>query len=402
MMAVPARELAILGGQPAFAEPLHVGRPDCGDRTSFLARVNDILDSAWLSNGGPYVRRFEEFVAQTTGAAHCVAFTSATTALELLVQALGLQGEVIVPSFTFAATPHSLVRHGVTPVFADIDPDTFCLDPRAVEKLITPQTTAVLGVHCWGNSCAVEELTRICDHHRLKLLFDAAHAFHCSHAGRPIGTFGVAEVFSFHATKFLHSFEGGAVTTNDASLAHQLRLLRNFGLVEGDDAMMAGTNGKMTEIAAAMGLTMAESLDRLLAANHRNQKLYTEAFAGIEGLTVMPDIAGDQRNGQYVVVLVDEAQTGLHRDILQKVLMAENVLARRYFYPGCHRLTAYQEMYRLRPTDLQVTGRMTGQVLVLPTGTAVGEEQIQCIAEICRTSLRRRVEITASAACCFP
>jgi len=192
-------DLAIFGAKPAFEEPLHVGRPNIGRRERFLERVNAILDRGWLTNDGPCVQQFEHVVAKFLGVRHCVAMCNATIALELTIRALQMKGEVIVPSFTFIATAHALQWQGITPVFSDVVPSTHSIDPRRVEELITPRTTGIIGVHLWGKPCAIEELTEIARRLDVGLIFDAAHAFGCSHQGRMIGNFGRAEIFSFHA-----------------------------------------------------------------------------------------------------------------------------------------------------------------------------------------------------------
>ncbi len=194
--------LAIFGGAPALDAVRHVGRPNIGDRRRLLERFNDLLDRRWLTNAGPYVQEFEQKLAALMGVEHCVAMCNGTVALEIAVRAAGLTGEVIVPSFTFVATAHALQWQEITPVFCDIDPTSYCLDPRRVEAMITPRTTGIIGVHLWGRPCDVDALTEIASRHRLKLLFDAAHAFGCSYKGRSVGGFGDAEVLSFHATKF--------------------------------------------------------------------------------------------------------------------------------------------------------------------------------------------------------
>jgi dTDP-4-amino-4,6-dideoxygalactose transaminase len=264
------QSLAIFGGEPTFAEKLHVGRPNIGDRARLLERFNNILDTRWLSNMGPYEREFEQRLSEMIGTKHCIAMCNATVALEIAIRALGLTGEVLVPSFTFVATAHALQWQQITPVFCDIDLETHCLDPRSVEAMITPRTTGIIGVHLWGHPCKIEELTEITARNNLRLLFDAAHAFGCSHRGRTIGNFGDAEVFSCHATKFFNTFEGGAVTTNDDELAEEIRLMKNFGFAGYDQVVYIGTNGKMSEISAAMGLTSLESLDEFIQINHRN------------------------------------------------------------------------------------------------------------------------------------
>src|ERR1051325_9852974 len=176
-------ELAIFGGRPAFEQTLHVGRPNIGDRRKFASRVDDILDRRWLTNDGPYVSEFEQRIIELTGVKHCIVTCNATIALEIAIRALGLKGEVIVPSFTFIATAHALQWQEITPVFCDIDPHTHTLDPRLIERMITPRTTGILGVHLWGRPCDTEALSEIALRRRLDVLFDASHAFGCSHGG---------------------------------------------------------------------------------------------------------------------------------------------------------------------------------------------------------------------------
>lgn len=381
-------DLAILGGAPAFAEPLHVGRPNVGDRGRFLARVGEMLDRRWLTNDGPLLKEFEERVAGLLDVRHCAAICNGTIALELTIRALGLAGEVIVPSFTFVATAHALEWHGIRPVFADIDPRTHTLDPSAVERAITPRTSAILGVHLWGRPCAVDALTAIAKAHRLRLVFDAAHAFACSHRGRMLGGFGDAEILSFHATKFFNTLEGGAVVTNDDDLAGRLRLMRNFGFAGYDTVVMSGTNGKMNEACAAMGLTNLEHLDEFIAHNARNHAYYRGALDGLPGITVVPYDERERCNYQYVVLEIDAGRAELSRDDLLEVLWAERVLARRYFFPGVHRM----EPYRTRDPDaaarLPQTERLASRVLSLPTGTAIGRAEIETIAAIMRLAVR--------------
>jgi dTDP-4-amino-4,6-dideoxygalactose transaminase len=196
-------DLAIFGGQVAFEERLYVGRPNIGNRKRLLERIDSILDSRWLSNDGPLVTEFEQKVAKYVGVKHCIATCNATVALEILIRALDLQGEVIIPAFTFIATAHALEWQQITPVFCDIEPRQHLLDPSRVEQAITSRTTGIIGVHLWGQICDVEALSDIANRHRLKLLFDAAHAFGSTYKNQNVGNFGNAEVFSFHATKSL-------------------------------------------------------------------------------------------------------------------------------------------------------------------------------------------------------
>ena len=380
-------DLALLGGDPAFSEPLHVGRPNIGDRTALLSRINDLLDRRWLSNDGPFVQEFEQRIADLLGVKHCIAMCNATVALEIAIRALGLHGEVIVPSFTFIATAHALQWQEITPVFCDVDPATHNLDPAKVEAMITPRTTGIIGVHVWGRPCAIEALSEIAQRRGLKLMFDAAHAFGCSHCGQMIGNFGEAEVFSFHATKFFNTFEGGAVTTNDDELASRIRRMRNFGFAGYDEVVCLGTNGKMSEISAAMGLTNLQSLDEFIRVNQRNYRQYQQEINRLPGLSLIHYDESEKCNYQYMAVEVDPQMTGLHRDVLIKVLKAENVLARRYFWPGCHRMEPYRSLFPDAYLSLPQTEKIAERIMILPTGTAVGEPEIEIICDILRTAI---------------
>jgi dTDP-4-amino-4,6-dideoxygalactose transaminase len=387
-------DLAILGGTPAFAEKLHVGRPNIGNRDRLMERVNNILDSRWLTNGGPYEQAFERRIADLTGVKHCVAMCNATVALEIAIRALGMTGEVIVPSFTFVATAHALQWQEITPVFCDIDSRTFTLDPVKVEAMITPRTTGIIAVHVFGKICDVKALSEIAKRRGLKLIFDSAHAFGCSYHGQPVGRFGDAEVFSFHATKFINALEGGAVVTNDTELAQKIRLMKNFGFTHYDRTNYIGTNGKMNEVSAAMGLTNMESIDDFVAVNHRNYTLYAQEFGDLEGVSLVTYDSREKCNYQYVVVEIDQDRTLVTRDQLMELLHKENVLARRYFYPGCHQMEPYRSYFPHAGLLLPVTERLAERVLSLPTGTAIGSDEIRKICEIIRLVVNNGREVS--------
>lgn len=389
------QRLAILEGEPYFPEPLHVGRPNVGNTEALFQRIQGALDRKWLTNDGPLVRDFEERVADYLGVKHCLTTCNATVGLEIACRAAGLTGEVIVPSFTFVATAHALQWQGITPVFCDVEPVTHTIDPARVEELITPRTSGIVGVHVWGRACAVDELTAIAHRNNLALLFDAAHAFGCTYRQQRLGSFGDAEVFSFHATKFMNSCEGGAITTNDDAFAEKVRLMRNFGFSGVDNVVCMGTNGKMTEIAAAMGLTSLDSVDEFIAANERNYASYAEELERIPGLTLQRYSDCEQSNFQYVVVDVDTDQFGLSRDELVRVLLAENVLARRYFYPACHRMEPYRAMHLRSGATLPVTEELCTRLLQLPTGNNIDRADIGGIGEILRAAHRRAGAIRA-------
>jgi len=382
------RQLAVLGGPPAFAGPLHVGRPNLGNRARFIHRVNQMLDRRWLTNHGPFVQEFECKIAAFVGVKHCIAMCNATVALEIAIRAAGLEGEVIVPSYTFIATAHALQWQEITPVFCDLDPETHNLDPRKVEALITPRTTGIIGVHVWGRPCAINELTALARAHDLTMIFDSAHAFGCSYQGRMIGSFGLCEVLSFHATKFLNAIEGGAVVTNDDHLARKIRLMKNFGFAGYDNVIYLGTNGKMTEVSAAMGLTNLEAVDEFRAANLRNYDCYRHGLRGVAGLKLIEFDRAERCNYQYIVLEADPQETGLTRNELVAVLHAENVLARKYFWPGCHRMEPYRSYFPHAELLVPETVKLAAKVLVLPTGASIGPEAIRLTCEIIHQAIR--------------
>jgi dTDP-4-amino-4,6-dideoxygalactose transaminase len=382
-----ADDLAILGGNPRFDQVVHVGRPNVGDRQRYFVLAGEMFDRCWLTNNGPFVEELESRITERLGVRHCVAVCNGTLALEIAVRATGMSGEVIVPSFTFVGTAHALQWQGVTPVFCDVDPRTHNLDPAKVEELITSRTTGIMGVHLWGRPCDVSTLSEIADRHGLSLVFDAAHAFASQRDGVMVGGFGSAEVFSFHATKFFNTFEGGAITTNDEHLADRLRLMRNFGFADIDDVVELGTNGKMPETCAAMGLVNLDSVDEFIEVNRSNYQAYRRGLDGLPGITLLdPDLMGGS-NHQYIVVEVEAEATGLSRDDLVRVLWAENIHARRYFTPGCHRMEPYLSLFPASGRRLPVTERLADAVMVLPTGTSVDPSAIGVICDVIRAAV---------------
>lgn len=374
-------DLAINGATPAFIEPVHVGRPNIGDRDGFIASIHKILDNRWLTNDGPMVREFEQRIADYLGVKHCVAMCNGTIALEIAIRALGLRGEVIVPSWTFVATAHALYWQGITPVFVDIDPTTHNLDPAAVRRMITPRTTGIIGVHLWGRAAPIDELQAIAEEQGLKLMFDAAHAFGSTYKNQSIGRFGDCEVFSFHATKAFNTFEGGAVTTNDDTLAKTLRLMRNFGFAGYDNVIYPGTNGKMIEVCAAMGLANLEAFDRIVVANRSNHDAYRKALSGVPGVKLLGYDPHERNSHHYVVIELDE-ECPASRDEIVEALHAENVLARKYFWPGSHNMKPYCDLFPHAGRLLENTLGVAERVVVLPNGTSLPDGAIDTIASI--------------------
>lgn len=387
--------LAIFGAVPRFSRELHVGAPNVVDRDAFLQRLQRIFDRNRLTNSGPEERELEETIARRAGVRHSVAVVNATSALQILCRALDWHGEVIVPSFTFVATAHAFAWLGVKPVFCDVHPETHNIDPRCVDDLITDRTAGILGVHLWGRPCDVQALQQIADRHHVDLVFDAAQAWGCSLGDTPIGRFGRAEVFSFHATKWVHGFEGGAITTDDSDLAERCAALKQFGFVGYDRTAMVGTNATMTEVAAAMALVSMDGETHILERNRANFDAYASALRDLPGVAMVQPDAGNRWHYHYVVLEIDDAVAPLSRDELQQVLWHERVLARRYFYPGCHRL----EPYRSRPVQapLPVTEQLAHRTLALPTGLQMEPHEAAVVCDIIQAAcadapaVRRRV-----------
>lgn len=390
------RDLAVFGGRPHFDRPLHVNKPNAADRERLFRRIEGMLDRRWLSDG-VLVREFETEIARVTGTRHCVATCNGTLAIEVTVAAMGLTGEVIVPSFTFMATAQALRWRGLTPVYCDVDPATHNIDPAHAEGMISPRTSAIMGVHLWGNPCDVDALEDVARRHGVRLFFDAAHALGSRRGPLAVGGFGEAEVFSFQATKFVNSAEGGAVTTDDDQLAQRLRAARDLGFDERDQVVGLGTNAKMSELSAALGLTHLERMDDLVEANRATVARYRDGLAEAAGVALFEGDGTGSSNEQFVVTVIDDAVTGIPRDDILRVLRAENILAQRYFHPGCHRLDPLNGPAGGGGGEaLPVTDALARTVLVLPGGASVTEDEVRGVCRTLRLVVEHGAEIGAA------
>lgn len=389
-------DLALFGGPPAFLQNRRVGRPNQGDRRRFLERMNRVLDNEWLSNMGPLMYEFETRVADLAGVRHCVSLCNATVALQMLVGDVATGGvpgdEVIVPALTFPATAHAVRWRGLRPVICDVDPVTGLIDPDRAEALITPRTRAIIGVHLWGQACDVRRLEKIAESNKLRLFFDAAPALGCTHGDTPIGSFGDAEVFSFHATKVVNTFEGGAIVTDDDALAERMRTARNFGFGRDGRVEQLGTNGKLNEAAAAMGLTSLDALEDNIAHNRANYEAYLAALARIPGVRSLEYDARHRNNHHYMMITVEERTAGLNRDLLLDVLRAENILAQPYFPQAMHQLEPYTSESAV---PLPHAEALCGQLLALPTGPGVSAADVEVISDVVRAAVAHGSEAAA-------
>lgn len=385
--------LAIFGGPQRFESPRYVGTPTLPDRETLHKRLDQMLDSRRLTNDGPFVKEFEARLSRLNGDVEAVAVCNATVGMQLLIKALSLKGEVILPSFTFIATAHACLSEGIEPVFVDVDRNHHTIDPAYVASELNSSTAAIIGVHLWGRMCRVNELEKLAKKRDIPLVFDAAHAMGCTYEGIPMGRLGTASVVSFHATKFVQSLEGGAIFTTDRELADKLRLLRNFGFQGFDNVVALGTNAKMNEFSAAMGLGSLESLESLIATNTTNRAAYRKILENLPGLTLYEFDEREANNFQYLVVEVNPDICPFTRDQIVAILHAENIFARRYFMPGCHRSLPYRSRPYRGHGCLSVTEQLCDLLLVMPTGEGVTTTDIGEIGSILIDAYRNANEV---------
>jgi dTDP-4-amino-4,6-dideoxygalactose transaminase len=348
---------------PAFGKLLPIVVPEGVPGEEFLEEVREILASKQLTNGA-HVRKFEEAAAGYLGVGHCVAVSSCTVGLLLVLKALDLRGDVILPSFTFHATAHAVVWNGLTPVFADCDAKTFCVAPQSVRAQASIRTAAILAVHLFGNPAAVRKLEEIAAELEVPLIFDSAHAFGTSSHGSRVGGFGTAEVFSFSPTKLVVASEGGLVATGDAGLAERLRAARNYGDAGNYDPEILGVNARMTEINAAMALHGLAGLEPRIARRNQIRLRYERNLRDVAGLRFQEISAYGRSTCKDFSVIVDEKEFGHSRDWLVELLHRENIQARKYFWPPVHRQKLYNALWDGRP--LPVTNVISDGVVSLP------------------------------------
>jgi dTDP-4-amino-4,6-dideoxygalactose transaminase len=365
-----------------FPEPIYVTRPLLPPLEDIQARLVDVWRSQWLTNGGDQHVELERALVERLGVEQLSLFNNGTIALLTAIRALDLAGEVITTPFTFPATPHALTWAGITPVFADIDPVRLTIDPCRIEALITPKTTAILGVHVYGVPCDVDALADIARRRNLRLLYDGAHSFDVRVNGRGIGTFGDVTMFSFHATKLFHTAEGGALACADAGLRHRFERLKNFGIAGQEIVESIGLNGKMNELQAALGLAVLDRMDTETARRRAILAIYEQRLAGLAGVTLMPDVPGVTGGCQYCAVRIDAAAFGHSRDEVHQTLKTYNVFARKYFFPLCSDYDCYRDLPSANPEQLPVARAAATQVLCLPLYGSLEHSAVHTICDI--------------------
>jgi len=369
-------------GAIAFPEGLPLARPRVADPARVAADVEAILRSGVLTNG-PYVRRFEEETSAYLGVRHCVAVSSCTSGLMLVLRAAGLSGDVIVPSFTFAATAHAVQWNGLRPVFADIEPRTLTLSPASVDRAVGMHTSAILATHIYGTPCDVEGLRAVARENGLRLFFDAAHAFGSEHGGTKVGGFGDAEVFSLSPTKVVVAAEGGLIATNDDLLAERCRIGRDYGNPGDYDCVFVGLNARMSELHAATALASLRDLDERLAERNRLAAAYTAQLAGIPGISIPEVSPGDRSTYKDYSMLVDADAFGLDAATAAAFLREEGIEIRRYYAPPVHAMQAYRTAGGAAG-PLPVTELAAEQALTLPLWVGMTDAHVARVGESIR------------------
>jgi dTDP-4-amino-4,6-dideoxygalactose transaminase len=365
-----------------FDQPLYITRPPLPDKKDVYRKIDEIWDSQWLTNAGPQHLRFETEIKKYLDVPNISLFCNGTLALQLACQALRLSGEVITTPFTFAATPHVLYWNRIAPVFCDIDPHTFNLNPECIESLITPSTTAILPVHVFGYPCDTQAIQKIADRYGLRVIYDAAHSFGVDIKGEKIGNFGDISMFSFHATKIFHTFEGGALTFKDKSLRERLEFAKNFGFKGEENIVVPGINAKMNEFQAAFGLLMLELVDQEIEKRKHLTMVYRERLKSIRGIKFKNDMPNVKHNYYNFVISMDKNEFGISRDDLYKNFKRYNIFTRKYFHPLCSQFQCYRQFPSSSPQNLPVAEKITQEILSLPLFGALKEEDIHRICDI--------------------
>lgn len=359
-------------------KPIFVTQPHLPPLEEFVPYLEQLWKSKILTNGGPMHQELEQALCDYLGVEQIALFNNGTIALLTALQALRITGEVITTPYSFVATAHSLLWNGIKPVFVDIDPQTLNLDPSRIEAAITPQTTAIMPVHCYGNPCDVAAIEQIADNYNLKVIYDAAHAFGVEDGGGSILRHGDLSVLSFHATKVFNTFEGGAIVCPDAKTKQHINRLKNFGFVDEVTVVAPGINGKMSEINAAFGLLQLQHIDEAIARRREIDRLYRERLGNIEGISLLEQSGQRVANYSYFPILI-EANYPVSRDALYERLKEHNIFARRYFYPLISQFPMYRGMPSAQPNNLPVASDISAKVLCLPIYPALSIEDIDRI-----------------------
>jgi len=371
----------LFGERVKMDKPVYVTQPQLPPLSEFIPYLEEIWGSKILTNGGPFHQRLEKALCEYLGVEHIALFTNGTIALVTALQALRITGEVITTPYSFVATSHSLLWNGIKPAFVDIDPDTLNLDPSKIEAAITPETTAIMPVHCYGHPCNVAAIKQIADKYNLKVIYDAAHAFGVQDEGGSILRHGDLSVLSFHATKVFNTFEGGAIVCPNAETKRHVDHLKNFGFVDEVTVVAPGINGKMSEFNAALGLLQLKSLDEAIMKRREIDARYREALGDIRGIRCLGYTNEKVANYSYFPILV-QPEYPLGRDALFQKLRDVNIYARRYFYPLISAFPMYRGLPSSAPLNLPVANKVAGEVICLPIYPNLGVDKVDEVANL--------------------
>lgn len=358
-------------------QKINVTRSSMPSYEEYCEAIKPIFESKWLTNMGPIHNEFMDKVGSYLGVDNVSLFTNGHLALCVAIRALGLTGEVITTPFTFASTTHAIVDCGLTPVFCDVNPDTYTIDADKIEALITDKTSAIIPVHVYGNVCDVEKIDAIAKKHNLKIIYDAAHVFGVKIEDKGIGSFGDISMFSFHATKVFNTIEGGCLTYSDKSLESKIAALRNFGMTAPESVDMVGTNAKMNEFQAAMGLCNLKYINENIAERKLAEETYRARLQDVSGIKLSPVQDGVTQNYAYFPVVFDGYK--LTRDEIAQKLSENGIFARKYFYPITNEFYCYKGKYK---GETPIAKAISEKVLTLPMYAGFTEDEVNMICDI--------------------
>lgn len=369
------KELMMSGKHIPVTQPF---LPDLGE---FIPYLEKIWVNRWLTNNGPFHQQLEAELCEFLGVEHVSLFNNATIALITALQAMRVSGEVITTPYSFVATSHSIIWNGLEPVFVDIDPATFNIDPDKIEAAITPRTTAIMPVHCYSNPCDVEAIQKIADNYGLKVIYDAAHAFGVNYKGESLLKWGDLSILSFHATKVFNTFEGGAIICQDAKTKQRIDRLKNFGIADELTVTAPGINGKMSEINAAFGLVQLKHIETAIEQRKQIDKRYRDGLKYVRGVTIYEHNHDANSNFSYFPILVEEDYP-LSRDGLYLKLKQNNIMSRRYFYPLISNMPMYRGMQSANVARLPAANSLSEKVLCLPIYSELDCEQQSLVIDL--------------------
>jgi dTDP-4-amino-4,6-dideoxygalactose transaminase len=364
-----------------FPEPIYVTQPYLPPLQEFLPYLEKIWETKKLTNNGPFHKELEQSLCEYLGVKYLSLFTNGTIALVTALQTLRITGEVITTPYSFVATAHSLLWNNIKPVFVDIDPAACNLDPNKIEEAITPKTTAIMPVHCYGRPCDVDKIQKIADIYGLKVIYDAAHSFGVRYKHQTILQHGDLSILSFHSTKVFNTFEGGAIICQDAKTKQRIDYLKNFGFADEVTVTASGINGKMSEVNAAFGLLQLKYIDKAIERRNEIELMYRERLSNIQGVEIFSPPQDTISNSSYFPILITQ-EYELTRDELYNKFREHGIFARRYFYPLISDMPMYRGYESANPARLPNARKISDQVICLPIYPNLSEDQVQRVIDI--------------------